>query len=183
MFQIIILRYSQNLHCIATRTKLYYNSFLPSVKRDWNDLPISTRQLNTVNTFKTRINRETVAVPKYFYDGNRKTRILHTRLCTHCSSLNMLLFSNNITDSPLCGYDAVENASHFFSCPLYNAQRISLLNDVSQYQPKSLKLLLYGNASLQQMPSYFRRYKSIYEILNNLLNNTVFTIDNTCAGI
>ena len=34
----------QNLNYIATRTNLYYNSFFPSVIRDWNDLPIATQQ-------------------------------------------------------------------------------------------------------------------------------------------
>ena len=83
------LRNSQNLHPIATRTNLYYNYFLPSVIRDWKDLPIATRQLNTVNNFKTQINRETIPVPKYYYEGNHKAQILCTRLSTHCSSLNV----------------------------------------------------------------------------------------------
>ena len=61
----------------------------------------------------------------------------------------MDLFSKYLTKSPLCSCGAEENASHFLlSCPLYNAQRLSLLNDVSQYQPISLNLLIYGNASL-----------------------------------
>ena len=55
----------------------------------------------------------------------------------------------NITDSSLSSCDAVENAlHHLLSCPLHNTRRISLLNDVSQYQPFSLNLLIYGNASL-----------------------------------
>ena len=137
---------------------------------------------DTVNTFKSQINRETIPVPKYFYEDNRKTQILHTRLCTHCNSLNMNLFSNNITDSPLCGCDAVENSSHFFlSCPLYNAKRISLLNDVSQYQPISLNLLLYGNASLQYATNVILFQKEQKYILNT--NSTAFAIYNTCAGI
>ena len=80
---------SQNLHSVATRTNLYYNSFLSSVIRDWDDLPYTKRQLDTVNTFKAQINRETIPEPKYCYKGNRKAQILHTRLRTHCSSLNM----------------------------------------------------------------------------------------------
>ena len=31
---------SHNLRPVATRTNLYYNSFLPSVIRDWNELPV-----------------------------------------------------------------------------------------------------------------------------------------------
>ena len=39
------LRNSHNLRPIATRTNLYYNSFLPSVIRDWNELPVVVRLL------------------------------------------------------------------------------------------------------------------------------------------
>ena len=42
------LRKSHNLRPIATRTNFYYNSFLPSVIRDWNELPVVVRQLDSV---------------------------------------------------------------------------------------------------------------------------------------
>ena len=44
------LRNSHDLRPIATRTNLYYNSFLPSVIRDWNELPVVVRQLDSVCT-------------------------------------------------------------------------------------------------------------------------------------
>ena len=180
------LRNSLNIHSIATRANLYNNSFLPSVIRDWNDLPIGTRQLNTVNTFKPHINRETFPVPKYYSEGNHKAQVLHTQLCTHCSSLNIGLFSKNITDPPLCSCGAVENVSPFFlSCPLYNVKRISLLNDVLNINQFLSICYFMGmlHFHMQLMPSYFRRYKSTYWILNNLLNNTALTIYTTCDGI
>ena len=46
------LRNSHNLRPIATRTNLYYNSFLPSVIKDWNELPVVVRQLNSVCSYK-----------------------------------------------------------------------------------------------------------------------------------
>ena len=144
---------------------------------------IATPQLIMVNTFKSNINRETIPVPKYYYGGNCKAQTLYTRLRTHCSTLNMDLVSNkNIIDSLLSSCGALENASYFFSCPLYNAKRIFLPNNVSQYQPISLNLLLYGNAILPYATNYiiFRRYKSTYWILNYLHNNTAFSIYNTC---
>ena len=45
--------YSHNLRPVAARTNLYFNSFLPSVIRDWNELPVVARQLDSVCSFKT----------------------------------------------------------------------------------------------------------------------------------
>ena len=86
------LRNSHNLRPISTRTNLYYNSFLPSVIRDWNELPAVVRQLDSVCSFKNYLNRDFTPVPKYYLTGNRKSQILHTRLRTNCSSLNNDLF-------------------------------------------------------------------------------------------
>ena len=85
-------RNSHNLRPIATRTNLSYNSFLPSVIRDWNELPVVVRQLDSVCSFKNYLNRDFTPVPKYYLTGNRKSQILHTRLRTNCSSLNNDLF-------------------------------------------------------------------------------------------
>ena len=85
----------------------------------------------------------------HFYVGSRKAQVLHTRLRTNCSSLNLDLFLRNISDSPLCQCGSIENAQHyFFHCRCYQIQRTELLNIVSQYQIPSLSLLLYGNDSL-----------------------------------
>ena len=86
------LRYSHNLRPIATRTNLYYNSFLPSVIRNWNELPVVVSQLDSVCSFKNYLNRDFTPVPKYYLTGNRKSQILQTRLQTNCSSLNNDLF-------------------------------------------------------------------------------------------
>ena len=86
------LRNSHNLRPIATRPNLYYNSFLPSVIRDWNELHVVARQLDSVCSFKNYLNRDFTPVPKYYLTGNRKSQILHTRLRTNCSSLNNDLF-------------------------------------------------------------------------------------------
>ena len=94
------LRNSHNLRPIATKTNLYYNSFLPSVIRDWNELPVVVRQLDSVCSFKNYLNRDFTPVPKYYLTGNLKSQILHTRLRTNCSSLNNDLFLKNISESP-----------------------------------------------------------------------------------
>ena len=108
------LRNSNDLQTIDARTTLYFNSFLPATIRVWNDVPDEARQSESLNTFKNFVNKDRMSVPKHFYVGNRKARILHTRLRTKCSSLNLDLFLRNISDSPLCQCGSVENDQHFF---------------------------------------------------------------------
>ena len=86
------LRNSNNIQTIRAKTNQYNNSFLPSVLRDWNTLPAETKQLNTVSSFKYFLKKDNKPVPKYYFYGKRKTQILHTRLRTGCSSLNLDLF-------------------------------------------------------------------------------------------
>ena len=113
------LRNANDVQTINARTALYFNSFLPSVIRQWTNIPDTDKYVGSVDSFKRQISRNKTPVPKYFYTGSRKLQILHTRLRTGCSSLNYDLFVKSISDIPLCsciGGD-VENAEHFFlSC-------------------------------------------------------------------
>ena len=109
------LRNSNDLQTIDARTNQYYNSFLPSAVRSWNNFPVAAKESDSVNSFKRFLNQNKTPVLKYYYTGSRKAQILHTRLRTNCSSLNMDLFLKNISDSPLCHCGTLENAQHFFS--------------------------------------------------------------------
>ena len=115
------LRNSNDLQTIDARTTLYFNSFLPATVRAWNDVPDEVKQSESLNTFKSFLNKDRMSVPKHFYAGNRKAQILHTRLRTNCSSLNLDLFLRNISDSPLCQCGSVENAQHFFSLQILSS--------------------------------------------------------------
>ena len=57
------LRNASDLQKINARTTLDYNLFLPSTIRTWNDLPLETKQLESVNAFKYFLKRENVPVP------------------------------------------------------------------------------------------------------------------------
>ena len=145
------LRNADDLQSIASRTNLYYMSFLPSVVRDWNNLPEQAKQLDSVNSFKSYLNRDRASTPKYYYVGSRKSQILHTRLRTNCSCLNHDLFLKNIVDSPLCRCGNIETTYHFFfSCPYYVQQRLELSTAIGQHRPLTLNLLLFGDPSLSQ---------------------------------
>ena len=91
------LRNADDIRTIHARTSLYSNSFLPSTIRDWNNLPSADRNADSVDTFKRHLSHGRVSVPKYFYTGNRRMQILHTRLRTGSSSLKYDLYSKNIT--------------------------------------------------------------------------------------
>ena len=143
------LRNSNNLTQPSARTTLYNNSFLPSVTRAWNSLPLSTRQSTNINQFKRHINRNNNRVPKYYYYGNRQEQCLHTRIRTNCSSLNEHLFNKNVIDSPLCTCGDIESSHHFLlKCRLYNNIRTIMINSVSIYCEASLDILLFGSPVL-----------------------------------
>ena len=142
--------------------------FLPSAVRSWNNLPVAAKESDSINSFKRFLNQNKTPVPKYYYMGNRKAQILHTRLRTNCSSLNMDLFLKNISDSPLCRCGSLENAQHFFfHCPYFQDQRNELLNAVLQFQTPSLSLLLFGDISLS-----LEMNKTIFENVHRFIMKT-----------
>ncbi|MCG7868583.1 MAG: endonuclease/exonuclease/phosphatase family protein [Candidatus Thiodiazotropha taylori] len=143
------LRNSNDLQTVDARTSQYYHSFLPSTTRDWNSLSTETKQSDSVNSFKHSLNKDKPSVPSYFYTGSRIGQILHSRIRTNCSSLNLDLFLKNITESPLCRCGSIENAQHFFfHCRYYEVQRRELMTALSPYLNPSLKLLLNGDSNL-----------------------------------
>ncbi len=153
------LRNDNSIRLPHTRTALYSNSFLPSVIREWNQLSLSDREAPSISQFKSLLNRQstTIPVPDYYYYGQRKAQILHTRLRTLCSSLNYDLYQKNIMDSPLCRCGSIENRQHYFlNCPFYHDIRQDLFQTITNIPDANLQLLingdidllLYGNSSL-----------------------------------
>ena len=108
------LRNSNDLQTIRAKTSLYYNSFLPSTLRQWNNLFIETRQLTSLNSFKCFLKEDKRTVLKYYFCGVRTAQILHTRLRMGCNSLNLDLLMKNITDSPICQCGSIETHSISF---------------------------------------------------------------------
>ena len=139
------LRNTNNFRHTLSRTQLYYRSFLPSSIRAWNDLSLEVRQSSSIQSFKFQLNKNLKKPPKYYYIGNRLSRIQHTRLRTNCSSLNHHLFSKNIVDSPHCACGAVETTKHyFFECQRYDEIRTTMLNELANYCQPDLNIVLFG---------------------------------------
>ena len=89
------LRNANDIQTVQTNTLLYYNSFLPSAVRIWNDLPDEIQNSNTIASFKRGLSVNRHSHPAYYNAGKRLGQIYHSRLRTKCSSLNEHLYSKN----------------------------------------------------------------------------------------
>ena len=167
------LRNANNLQTVETRTRQYYNSFLPSVIWEWNILSEETRNASSINAFKSRLDQNVIVpeMPKYFYIGDRRLQMLHTRLRTNCSSLNQDLFRKTISDTSQCTCGSTESADHFLlACPLYHGQRQELFQVISLICPISVNVLLFGNSTV----SYENNVKLLEAVHNYIKQSKRF---------
>ena len=143
------LRNSDDYLTIRTSSQLYFNSFLPSVVREWNALPQACRDAISLESFKRSLNIEPTRKPPYYFIGDRYSQINHVRLRTNCSALKEHLFAKNIVADPYCSYGAVENNKHFLlECPVFNDIRQDMLNEVISVTNPTIDILLFGNTAL-----------------------------------
>ncbi|MES9992730.1 MAG: reverse transcriptase family protein, partial [Candidatus Thiodiazotropha sp.] len=161
------LRNPNNIQTIHTNSQLYYNSFLPSVIRNWNLLPEDVRNSTSTAALKQALNSNLNVnfPPRYFCVGKRTGQILHTRLRTQCSSLNYYLFSKNIIESPCCECGAIEDNKHFLlDCTNYTVIRAEMIRALSNLCRPSLNILLYGDQTLS-----YETNKQIFIIVQNFI--------------
>ena len=148
-----------NINC---RTESYRNSFLPSVIKAWNDLPVDIRNNPSLWSLKNFLNRNLSKNPTYFNCGSRIGQIYHARLRTNSGPLNDHLYKCNLSDSPLCRCGARETSKHFLTaCPIYTDIRrdtISGLRDIS------LNNLLFGNPLLSNEDNV-HTFKVVHEFI------------------
>ena len=162
------LRNSNNLRTIQTRTVLYSSSFLPSVIVQWNELPTHVRNSGSLEIFKRNISTNKHTPPKYYYTGDRMSQILHTRLRTNCSSLNLCLFQKNIVESPLCSCGDIESTDHYLlRCTKYTDIRMELLNTLQPMFIVTSELLLYGSSAYSDEANSF-----IFENVQRFIKNS-----------
>ena len=125
---------------VHARTNLFYNSFLPSTIRAWNELSDEIKSVPSVASFKFRLNRDLHKPPKYYNAGSRIGQIMHARIRMECSSLSSHLYKKNIVSSPSCSCGGFESAYHFFfQCPNYSeVRRRHLPNNLNDYNTNQL---------------------------------------------
>lgn len=155
---------------VPSRTQAYRSSFLPSAIREWNALPVQTRESPSISSFKHNLDRNKTKASPLFKVGSRLGQILHTRLRLDCSSLNYDLHRKSIVQSPRCACGAVETTNHYLlSCPLYNAIRRTLLHTLPC--PPTVNNLLYGDERL----SYHQNEQLFLKVQQFILASKRFT--------
>ena len=82
------LRNANAVRTINAKSQLYFNSFLPSTIREWNELPTAVQNSPTLPIFKNHLNSNLRAALAYYSTENRLDQINHTRVRTRCSCLN-----------------------------------------------------------------------------------------------
>ena len=135
----------------VARTVSYFNSFVPSTIKLWNDLPREYKNSLTVSAFKKCLKKSTheqVKKHKLYNHGNRLENVLHCQLRNNCSNLNADLFSHYLQDFSNCLYcdSEWEDPKHFFMhCAKYHSQREKLFHYMyTNAIPVNINNILYG---------------------------------------
>ena len=130
-------------------TSKFQRSIVPDCIDLWNKLDSNTRKICDSKNFKACITNSLVPNPLY-YGHVRNLNLIHSQLRMCCSNLKAHLFSLHVVDNPTCFCTmGVEDSYHyFFTCPLYNVERIKLFHNVQQLCNINLDTLLFGDSSL-----------------------------------
>ena len=137
------LRSGNHLQVSQSRTVHYQNSFLPRTVSEWNALPNNIKSLPSLNSFKSFLNRNQSPIPSYYFIGERKYQVLHTRLRLGCSSLNADLFRNHVSAIDTCQCGQIETATHYLLlCPIYRNVRTTTIGTI--IENINLDILLKG---------------------------------------
>jgi hypothetical protein len=136
-----------NINC---RTNLYSEYFLPSTVKAWHDLPLPTRNLESLNSFKSLIKTQNTKVPAHYYVGCRLSQILHARLRMNCSALNAHIIIRNLVELLNCICGITETVSDFLlDCPRHATLRQQLFfSHLDIPETISLNLLIFGSVIL-----------------------------------
>ena len=130
-------RHLANVPSLRFKDNFFKNTCFPSTILEWNKLDPSLRNSTSYNVFKNSILKFIRPSPnKIFQCHNPKGIKLVTRLRLGLSHLREHKFKHSFQDTlnPLCscGVD-IETTSHYFlHCPLFHAERTTLLNNINE---------------------------------------------------
>ena len=160
----------------------------PSTILEWNNLDSSLRN-SANNVFKNSILKFIrPSPPKIVQSHNPKEIKLVTRLGLVLSHLWEHKFKHSFQDTlnPLCSCGfAVETTSHYFlHCPLFHAERSTLLNNINEIDSTIFnksdsvvtRILLYGNESFKDEVNLLILNATIDFVLStDLMNYFIFS--------
>ena len=151
------------LRNIICRTVTFSNSFFPDSVKNWNNLGVEFRQIDSLSKFKNEIRN--LFVPKkksvfgLFHPIGIK-RLFQLRVCL--SPLKKHKYDHKFDDTPSsfcdCGMASEDTEHFFFECPFFLAHRLVFMENileilsqkgiVYQNQKELLQICLYGHSSL-----------------------------------
>ena len=182
--QLLYGRTNPNIyHNIHGNTTRYTDSFFPDSIKSWNSLNNDLHRCNTIANFKSKLQVFIRDKPKPIFGIHDPIGLKHLfRLRLGLSPLKYDKFRHNfvdtINDTCECNV-APENVIHFiFKCPIYNEQRIFLMNCVSlillSYPTidiaNNVKLFLYGDHLL----SYHDNKRLILSTIKFIIDSNRF---------
>ena len=158
----------------------FENSFFPFVIAEWNKLDSDIRNLNSLSLFKSRILKFIRPNPNSIFNCHNPKAIKYlSRIRFGLSHLSEHKYKHSFQDTlnPICacGSDIETPCHHLISCPIFDAERNTLLNNIRQIAPSILNLnhsqithvLLYGDSSLKN--------ETNTEILNSTMSYILST--------
>ncbi|SMN17477.1 hypothetical protein CRYPA_1947 [uncultured Candidatus Thioglobus sp.] len=116
------------------RLSLTRDSFVSATVREWNNLNLSVRNLDTLSKFKKAIRSSiSMPIPRHYSYGPRKLNIILTQLRCNASFLNYDLCKVKILSNASCNCGApCENSHHFFfDCDKYTDNREIIFNSLN----------------------------------------------------
>ena len=159
------LRTQTNLRIPRMKLQSSKNSFIPFATGLWNNLPLGTRQTQSLNIFKNKI------IPKLTISNYNRLcsgyygRLL-TRLRLGLSGLNAHRFKYNLHNTPTCPHCHLvpeDNYHYFIQCPTHRLARQHFFNllsselDLDTTNHKYLlNTILYGNINYLSQPSLLK---------------------------
>ena len=155
-------RNADSIPQLKMKHNFFRNSFFPSVISEWNKLDFETRNLKSLILFKSRILKFIRPTANSVFNcHNPKGLKFLTRIRLGLSHLREHKFKHSFQDTLnpicLCGND-IETTTHFLlSCPNFDAERNTLLNNIKQIAPNILDqntsqltdILLFGDVTLR----------------------------------
>ena len=131
------------------RTELFKSSYFPSTTNLWNSLPLDIQTSTSLSQFKHFLTLSDIAPPPYYYIGDRRTQIIHTRLRLNMSDLNSHLVARHLSENSRCdcGYQDETSEHYLLDCPNYVYARNATINTLNPNHIK-LHLLLHGDRNL-----------------------------------
>jgi hypothetical protein len=150
-----------------TRINAHKYSFLPSTIRDWNTLDLKIKESPSINSFKTALRKHKDKPPLLYYLGARRTSAMLCRMRLGCSPLRHDLCKElKVIDSGICACGGGEETHHhfFYHCPIYAAQRVTLMEELYKIGNFNIRTILYGNPKYDH-PKNKLIFDSVYKFI------------------